>query len=98
MNMYTMLKLKCFNLSYNFQEDEPKSKKKKGNPQVYFDIKIGKTLAGRIVMQLRADVVPKTVEVSHFLSHFSNSITLIMQGFFNQSLETWREVSLRLGK
>ncbi|KAK8375313.1 hypothetical protein O3P69_008293 [Scylla paramamosain] len=43
-------------------EDEPKAKKKKGNPQVYFDIKIGKTLAGRIVMQLRADVVPKTVE------------------------------------
>ena len=48
---------------YFLQEDEPKSKKKKGNPQVYFDIKIGKTLAGRIVMQLRADVVPITVEV-----------------------------------
>ncbi|XP_042866304.1 peptidyl-prolyl cis-trans isomerase E-like [Penaeus japonicus] len=43
-------------------EEEPKSKKKKTNPQVYFDIKIGKTLVGRIVMQLRADVVPKTVE------------------------------------
>ncbi|KAK3884398.1 hypothetical protein Pcinc_011335 [Petrolisthes cinctipes] len=43
-------------------EEEPKSKKKKGNPQVYFDIKIGKSLVGRIVMQLRADVVPKTVD------------------------------------
>ncbi|XP_063597265.1 peptidyl-prolyl cis-trans isomerase-like, partial [Penaeus indicus] len=43
-------------------EEEPKAKKKKTNPQVYFDIKIGKTLVGRIVMQLRADVVPKTVE------------------------------------
>lgn len=52
-----------------FQEEEPKTKKKKTNPQVYFDIKIGKTLVGRIVMQLRADVVPKTVEVSQFLYH-----------------------------
>lgn len=43
-------------------ETEPKAKKKKGNPQVYFDIKIGKTLVGRLVMTLRADVVPKTAE------------------------------------
>lgn len=63
-----MKKLGCFNILNILQEDEPKSKKKKGNPQVYFDIKIGKTLAGRIVMQLRADVVPKTVEVSHVVT------------------------------
>jgi peptidyl-prolyl isomerase E (cyclophilin E) len=32
------------------------------NPKVFFDIEIGKKSAGRIVMELRADVVPKTAE------------------------------------
>jgi len=32
------------------------------NPKVFFDIEIGGKDAGRIVMELRADVVPKTVE------------------------------------
>lgn len=32
------------------------------NPQVYFDIKIGKTEVGRITMMLRKDVVPRTAE------------------------------------
>lgn len=41
---------------------EPKNK---GNPQVYLDIKIGKQLAGRIVVVLRADICPKTAEVRH---------------------------------
>ena len=34
----------------------------KRNPQVYFDIRIGSSDTGRIVMLLRADVVPKTAE------------------------------------
>ncbi|XP_064626148.1 peptidyl-prolyl cis-trans isomerase E-like [Lineus longissimus] len=41
---------------------QPAMKKSRGNPQVYFDIKIGKKDVGRIVCELRADVVPVTVE------------------------------------
>lgn len=37
-------------------------KSQKPNPQVFMDIKIGNKLAGRIVIQLRADIVPKTAE------------------------------------
>lgn len=44
------------------KEEEPEAKKTKKNPQVYFDIKIGKNGVGRIIMMLRADVVPKTAE------------------------------------
>ena len=32
------------------------------NPQVFFDIAIGDETVGRVVMELRADVVPKTAE------------------------------------
>jgi len=32
------------------------------NPRVFFDITIGSRAAGRITMELRADVVPKTAE------------------------------------
>uniref|UniRef100_A0A182TM61 Peptidyl-prolyl cis-trans isomerase E n=1 Tax=Anopheles melas TaxID=34690 RepID=A0A182TM61_9DIPT len=45
------------------QPKEPKAaEEKKRNPQVFFDIRIGNSDVGRIIMVLRADVVPKTAE------------------------------------
>lgn len=44
------------------QTNEVDIAKKVQNPQVYFDISIGKREVGRITMMLRADVVPKTAE------------------------------------
>jgi cyclophilin family peptidyl-prolyl cis-trans isomerase len=40
------------------QEDEARAK----NPIVFFDVMIGDEAAGRIVMELRSDVVPRTAE------------------------------------
>lgn len=37
------------------------------NPVVFFDITIGGSPKGRIEMELRADVVPKTAEVTYWL-------------------------------
>ena len=42
--------------------DEGPDAKKRRNPQVYLDIKIGDKMMGRIIILLRADVVPKTAE------------------------------------
>jgi hypothetical protein len=36
------------------------------NPVVFFDISVGGSPKGRIEMELRADVVPKTAEVRGF--------------------------------
>ena len=44
------------------QNENLPAKKVKTNPRVYFDIKIGKREARRIVIELRADVVPMTAE------------------------------------
>lgn len=44
------------------EPSKEKASEQKRNPQVYFDIRIGSSDAGRIVMLLRADVVPKTAE------------------------------------
>ncbi|KAB0796227.1 hypothetical protein PPYR_10288 [Photinus pyralis] len=42
--------------------EKTREQKKLKNPQVYFDINIGKTEVGRITMMLRVDVVPRTAE------------------------------------
>ncbi|OWR47406.1 peptidyl-prolyl cis-trans isomerase E [Danaus plexippus] len=42
--------------------NEPAKPIEKRNPQVYFDISVGKQEIGRIIMMLRADIVPKTAE------------------------------------
>jgi len=51
--LYTVL-LVLINVTFCFSQ--------KKNPKVYFDISIDGKDAGRIVMELRADVAPKTVE------------------------------------
>ncbi|KAI8849936.1 peptidylprolyl isomerase E-like protein [Chytridium lagenaria] len=42
--------------------EPPTKKTKRSNPRVFFDIDIGGASAGRIVMELRADVTPKCAE------------------------------------
>lgn len=44
------------------ETNETENAEPQRNPQVYFDIRIGSHDAGRIVILLRADIVPKTAE------------------------------------
>ncbi len=51
-------------------EDGKKDEASTSNPKVFFDIDIGDENAGRIVMELRADVTPKTAENFRCLTDF----------------------------
>ncbi|CAH8623807.1 unnamed protein product [Schistosoma mattheei] len=47
----------------DLSDEEMRTKKQKRNlPRVFFDIRIGNGDAGRIVMELRSDIVPRTAE------------------------------------
>jgi len=46
----------------NENTTEPPAKKTRQNPKCFFDLSIGDQYAGRIVVELRADVVPMTAE------------------------------------
>jgi len=67
------------------------TKKPRGNPQVYLDVKAGKTNLGRIIILLRADICPKTVD--NFLAlcthekgygFLNSSFHRVIPGFVNQ--------------
>lgn len=67
-------------------------KKPRGNPQVYMDLKAGKTNLGRIIILLRADVAPKTVENFQALcthekgyGFMNSSLHRVIPGFVSQS-------------
>ncbi|KAM3958237.1 LOW QUALITY PROTEIN: peptidylprolyl isomerase cyclophilin-33 [Aphomia sociella] len=49
-------------ISMEVENEIPAAPKEKRNPQVYFDISVGKQEIGRLIMMLRADIVPKTAE------------------------------------
>ncbi|CAG4921080.1 unnamed protein product [Colias eurytheme] len=52
------------NLKNNMENETPIAPEvtEKKNPQVYFDICVDRQKIGRIIMMLRADIVPKTAE------------------------------------
>ena len=62
------LRVLFLTFQYHFPEVSGKTAAEGGaptkhrNPQVYFDVKIGKSSIGRIIILLRADVCPKTAE------------------------------------
>jgi hypothetical protein len=68
------------------------------NPKVFFDISVGGKPKGRIIMELRADMVPKTAEVRSFCEDFdtlgSHILTLTIAIFCVLELPMpmyWRE-------
>jgi hypothetical protein len=87
----------------NIQPGKPED-----NPIVYFDITIGGKEAGRIEMTLRADVVPKTAEVSflnvpvisrsilHFLTPYTtfHKRILDVSALEKRAKESWESHSI----
>ena len=56
--------------------DNLPAKKFKSNPRVFMDIQIGKKDIGRIIIELRADVVPMTAENFRQLWYFTIKLLL----------------------
>lgn len=71
----------AINNSSGTESKQEIQKKPRGNPQVYMDLKAGKTNLGRIIILLRADVAPKTVENFQALCTHEKGY-----GFMNSSL------------
>jgi len=77
------------------------TKKPRGNPQVYMDVKGGKQNLGRIIILLRADVAPKTAENFRALcthekgyGYLNSMFHRVIPGFVSPTVSSSRYVFL----